>query len=445
MHAQKSARKILLMRNVLLKSIIMLLFAAGLSIDVMAQADVDSPYSLFGVGQVRDKSMNARLQGMGGTANALYGGGMINAENPASYAKIDSLAFLFDAGLYFKSSTFSTSNLSEKSANASFDYVSMAFGVMPWWRMALGVQPYSTSGYTMLVKSSVPEVGNIATRFKGAGGLNQAFLGNAFKIGKHVAVGANVHYVFGDTQTETTLYFPDSAYYIGTRRSVDLMVSSFMFDYGALCNFDVANDMHLSLGLTYTQKVRLKGKQTLFVRSFEEDIDTGVEFVIDTVSNQTNSTKITMPQGLGFGVALQKDNRWTLGADFNWMQWSKFAREGASDVLQDAWSVSAGGEFIPRHTSVTGYFSRVAYRIGGFYERGFICLPGNDGGEHHINKVGFTAGMSLPLPKTLSKVNLALEVGQYGTREAGLIQERYLKVNVGVSVYERWFMKRKYK
>ena len=152
-----------------------------------------------------------------------------------------------------------------------------------------------------------------------------------------------------------------------------------------------------------------------------------------------------MPQGLGFGVALQKDNRWTLGADFNWMQWSKFAREGASDVLQDAWSVSAGGEFIPRHTSVTGYFSRVAYRIGGFYERGFICLPGNDGGEHHINKVGFTAGMSLPLPKTLSKVNLALEVGQYGTREAGLIQERYLKVNVGVSVYERWFMKRKYK
>ena len=143
--------------------------------------------------------------------------------------------------------------------------------------------------------------------------------------------------------------------------------------------------------------------------------------------------------------ALQKDDRWTLGADFNWMQWSKFAREGASDVLQDAWSVSAGGEFIPRHTSVTGYFSRVAYRIGGFYERGFICLPGNDGGEHHINKVGFTAGMSLPLPKTLSKVNLALEVGQYGTRDAGLIQERYLKVNVGVSVYERWFMKRKYK
>jgi len=95
---------------------------------------------------------------------------------------------------------------------------------------------------------------------------------------------------------------------------------------------------------------------------------------------------------------------------------------------------------MPRHTSVSGYFTRVTYRIGGFYERGFLNLKG-----HNINKVGLTAGMSLPLPKTLSKVNLAVEIGQYGTREAGLIQERYIKANVGVSVFEHWFMKRKYR
>ena len=74
-----------------------------------------------------------------------------------------------------------------------------------------------------------------------------------------------------------------------------------------------------------------------------------------------------------------------------------------------------------------------------------IGLNGNDGKRYSITKVGVTAGMSLPLPRTLSKVNLALEMGQYGTREGGLIQERYAKVSVGVSVFERWFMKRKYK
>lgn len=428
-----------------MKYIMLVSLAVFFGINAFAQADVDSPYSLFGVGQVRDKSMNVRLKGMGGVANAMFGGGMINGENPAAYAKIDSLAFLFDAGFYFKTATFSTSSLSEKSNNASFDYVSMAFGLTSWWKMALGVQPYSTSGYTMLVSKVDPEVGSTVTRFKGKGGLNQAFWGNAFKIGKHFALGANAYYVFGNTKTETSLYFPDSIYYIGSRRSLDVMVRSFMFDYGMLFNTNLSKDLCLSLGLTYTQKIKLKGEQTLFIRSFEEDMDTEVEYIIDTVYSSSGSTKITMPQGIGFGVALQNGENWALGADFNWMQWSKFAREGANDVLQDAWSVSAGAEFTPKHTTISGYFSRVTYRLGGFYEHGFINLEGNDGVSHSINKVGVTVGMSLPLPRTLSKVNMALEVGQYGTREGGLIQEQYAKLSVGVSVFERWFMKRKYK
>ena len=432
------------MRTSSMKYIMLVSLAVFFGINAFAQADVDSPYSLFGVGQVRDKSMNVRLKGMGGVANAMFGGCMINGENPAAYAKIDSLAFLFDAGFYFKTATFSTSSLSEKSNNASFDYVSMAFGLTSWWKMALGVQPYSTSGYTMLVSKVDPEVGSTVTRFKGKGGLNQAFLGNAFKIGKHFALGANAYYVFGNTKTETSLYFPDSIYYIGSRRSLDVMVRSFMFDYGMLFNTNLSKDLCLSLGLTYTQKIKLKGEQTLFIRSFEEDMDTEVEYIIDTVYSSSGSTKITMPQGIGFGVALQNGENWALGADFNWMQWSKFAREGANDVLQDAWSVSAGAEFTPKHTTISGYFSRVTYRLGGFYEHGFINLEGNDGVSHSINKVGVTVGMSLPLPRTLSKVNMALEVGQYGTREGGLIQEQYAKLSVGVSVFERWFMKRKY-
>ena len=428
------------MRVSLLKSILFATLMACFGFEALAQADVDSPYSLFGVGQVRDKSMNVRLKGMGGVANAMHDIGMINTENPASYAKIDSLAFLFDAGFYFKSSNFSTSVQSERSNNASFDYVSMAFGLTQWWKMALGVQPYSVSRYTMMVNSEKPGIGSYTTRFKGTGGLNQAFWGNAFKLGKHLSIGANAYYVFGDTQTETTLYFPDSTYMIGSRRSVDVMVSSFMFDYGMLCDFDLGNELNLSLGVTYSQRVNLKGKETLFVRSIEVNPDTEIEYLIDTIANTTHSTKMAMPQGAGFGFLLQKNGRWSVGADFNWTQWSKFARQGASDALQDSWNVAVGAEFIPHHTSVSNYFTRVSYRFGGFYEHGYLKLN-----EYSINRLGVTAGMSLPLPKTQSKVNLAFELGQYGTREANLIQERYFRMNVGVSVFEHWFMKRKYR
>ena len=428
------------MRAIIFKSICVAALMAVFSIEALAQADVDTPYSLFGIGQVRDKSMNVRLKGMGGLANAMYDIGMINPENPASYARIDSLAFLFDAGFYFKSSNFSTSTLSERSNNASFDYVSMAFGLTQWWKMALGVQPYSVSRYIMTINSENSETGNYTTKFRGTGGLNQAFLGNAFKLGKHLSLGANVYYVFGDTQTETTLYFPDSLYMIGSRHCVDMMVSSFMFDYGLLCDFDLSNELNLSLGVTYSQPVSLKGTQTSFIRSIEVNTDTDVEYLIDTVANTTHSAKIRMPQGIGFGFVMQKKGQWSVGADFNWTQWSKFARQGVTDTLQNSWNVAVGAEFTPRHTSVSNYFTRVTYRFGGFYEHGYLNLNG-----HSINRMGVTAGMSLPLPKTMSKVNFAFELGQYGTREAGLIQERYVKMNVGVSVFEHWFMKRKYR
>lgn len=433
------------MRTIRLKAFLITMMSL-VCLGVFAQADVDSPYSLFGVGQVRGNAMNVRLKGMGGVANAMSSPGMINTGNPASLAKMDSLAFLFDAGVYFKTSAFSTYNKRERGANASFNYVALAFGLTDWWKTALGVQPYSTSGYKMVVDGYKEDVGSYSTVFKGSGGLNQAFWTNAFKLGKHFAIGANAYYVFGNTQAITTLYMPDSIYSIGSRRSLDMMASSFMFDYGLMFNAKVASDMTLSIGLTYDQSVKLRGTQTLFIRSIEEDMDTEVEYLIDTVY-YSGGTKahLTMPQGFGVGLALVKDKSWCFGADFNWTQWSHFAREGVTEDLNDSWRVAAGFEYMPSYSSISNYFRRAHYRIGGFYESGFLTLPGTDDGEHNINKIGVTAGISLPLPRSLSKVNLAFELGQYGTRDAGLIQERYLKFEVGVSVFERWFMKRKYK
>jgi hypothetical protein len=429
-----------IMKTTPLKTLLLTLFVVLTTTGVFGQADVESPYSLFGVGQLMGNPMNVKLKGMGSVGNAVSGGGLINIGNPATLAAMDSLAFLFDAGVYFKTSTFSTSNKSEHGANASFDYVAMAFGITDWWKTALGVQPYSTSGYKMVVSGYSEGMGSYNTVFRGSGGLNQAFWSNAFRIGKHFSIGANAYYVFGDTQNLTTIY-PDSTYILGSRRSVDMLVSSFMFDYGLVYNAKLGSDMHLSIGLTYDQSVRLRGKQTLFIRSIMETMDTDVEYLIDTVKYEVDgNAKLTMPQGFGLGFSMQKDNHWTFAADFNWTQWSHFAREGVTESLNDSWRVAAGFEFMPTYSSVSNYFRRAHYRVGANFEHGFLYLN-----DHYINKVGLTAGISLPLPRSLSKVNLAIEVGQYGTKQDGLIQERYLKFDVGVSVFERWFIKRKYK
>ncbi len=426
------------MKVAFFKNVLIVTLLAMLGATAFAQADVHSPYSMFGVGQLADKSMNVRLKGMGGLANAMHGVGLANTGNPASYAKIDSLAFLFDAGFYFKNATLSTSTNSERSSNASFDHVDMAFGLASWWKVAIGVQPYSTLGYKMVVDGLDENAGGYQTTFEGAGGLNRVLLGNAFKIGKHFAVGVNANYVFGDSETVTTLLFPDSTYRMGTRRGTDLMVSSFKFDYGLMFDTKMGTDYHLSIGLTYDHPVKLGGKQTSFFRTIAGDSE--VEYLIDTILYSTHDTKLTMPQGIGFGVVLQKNKRWSVGADFNWTQWSKFAREGATDTLSDAWRVAVGAEFTPTYSSVSNYFRRASYRIGGFYEHTYLNINGIN-----LSKIGVSAGIAMPLPRTLSTVNLAVEVGRLGTKEASLVQESYFKLDVGISVFEHWFMKRKYR
>lgn len=432
------------MKNGFSKKVILSALLALLCGGVFAQSNVDSPYSMFGLGQVRNKTMNTRLQGMGSVATALGGKNLINAANPASYAFIDTLSFLFDASFYAKSSTFSTSSLSEKASAASFDYVAMGLSLTRWWKVALGAQPYSNVGYNVVTSFYDEQLGNYNQTFKGEGGLNQVFIGNAFRLGDRFAVGANVNYVFGDSKSTTTLTYPDSTYLISSRRSRDVMISSFMFDYGLQYQQPLGNGLAFSAGVTYNQKVNLKGSQTIYLRSLEateDNTSTSAEYVIDTIFwDKNNDARFTMPQGFGVGVALHKSNRWTVAADFNWDQWSAFRRNGVNDSLQNAWRVAVGGEYIPTSSTVSNYWTKVTYRLGGFYEQTYLNINGQS-----INNIGVTGGMTFPLPRSLSRANLALEVGKCGTKSANLIQDNYVKLTIGVSIYERWFLKRKYK
>ena len=432
------------MKNRSHNKLILAAFVVLLYGSVFAQADVDSPYSMFGLGQVRDKSMNARLKGMGGVANAMYDKTMVNAENPASYAMIDTLAFLFDASMYAKSSNFSTSALAECASTAAFESVTMGFALTNWWKMAVGAQPYSNVGYNIVTSGYDEHSGNYSQYFQGDGGLNRVFWGNGFRLGKHFSVGANASYVFGDSKAITTLAYPDSTFVICSRRTRDIMISSFMFDYGLMFHGKVGKDLTLTLGATYDQKIKLKGSQSIYIRSMEAgdySSSSSAEYLIDTILYQTNNNAtLAMPHGVGFGVSLQKSNRWILGADFNWAQWSTFERNGVNQGLQDSWRLAFGGEFFPVSTTLSSYWTKMSYRVGGFYEQTYLNING-----HSINKLGVSAGVTLPVPKSLSRVNLGLEFGKCGTKSDNLIQEGYVNFTLGVSIFERWFVKRMYR
>jgi hypothetical protein len=60
-----------------------------------------------------------------------------------------------------------------------------------------------------------------------------------------------------------------------------------------------------------------------------------------------------------------------------------------------------------------------------------------------IKDFGITFGLSLPIGN-FSKANIGVEIGKLGTKNAGLIEEKYTNIMLGFSLSDIWFIKRKY-
>ena len=64
-----------------------------------AQNRINSPYSMFGPGEVRGNSLFQNMS-MGGIAQGFRSNVIVNHVNPASYTASDSLSFIFDAVIF---------------------------------------------------------------------------------------------------------------------------------------------------------------------------------------------------------------------------------------------------------------------------------------------------------------------------------------------------------
>ncbi|MDE5635203.1 MAG: hypothetical protein K2I52_02705, partial [Muribaculaceae bacterium] len=111
--------------------IILAAFAALATLSASAQNSVNSPYSRLGYGILSD-NVTSSQRGMGGVGYAMNSGRQINVMNPASYAAIDTLTFLFDMGGNLRQ-TWSTepatggSNVTGKDLSGGLDYITMQF------------------------------------------------------------------------------------------------------------------------------------------------------------------------------------------------------------------------------------------------------------------------------------------------------------------------------
>jgi hypothetical protein len=418
--------------------ILVFLVCAGI---LVSAQKINSPYSYYGLGQLHGKNINTPLLSMGGVSIGMWDPTMVNPGNPASYATFDSTSFLFEAAIIGNFVTHRTQFQTENSNYATLNYVFFGFPVTDWWRTTLGVMPFSKVGYDINVIVPVDEFSDVVNDLSGDGGINRFFWGNGFNLTKNLRVGIDASFLYGQATRSSMVYFPDSSNIFSTKGNLSSRGAGFVFDYGIQYDFHIGEEDILTLGLIYSNPFYVNTEREYIVYTLTGGFNGDVEFPQDTIVYQPKERGLTLiPSKVGFGFMYKHGQTLTVGGDFEWGNWDKFESFGTRDSLNNAYRMALGVQYVPRHTSISGLFQRMAYRIGVRYDNSYLHLLDND-----INEYGISFGFGIPLKKSRTMIDLGVEVGRRGTTDNSLIQENFVNISFGVSIFEQWFQKRRYR
>jgi len=408
------------------------------SADLHSQSKINSPYSMFGPGEVKGNEYFRNL-GMGGISQGFRSNLSVNYLNPASYTAIDSLSFVFDGTVFSHLYHQKLANQEQISLNSTLGNMNFAFPVTRKWKVAMGLLPWSQVGYKITDFQQDDINGRINYLYEGSGGINQVYFGNGFNLYKGLSVGINASYLFGKTENRD-LASSDSVGFYRTAWSYANKIGGLMFSYGLQWEIPISASQKLTLGATYTDVARLNIQQNRYIYR-----NLSVSPVLDTLSiSPDNKGTMEIPANISAGAFMNFNSRIGAGIDYSMQNWSEYKTFNQTHNLNDAYQIRFGMMYRPRVETFSGYFRRLEYRAGLRYGKSFLTLADRSGANQDFSELGISFGTSLPIKRSLSSLNFGFEFSQRNSGSADLISENYYRFNIGINVYERWFLKRKF-
>ncbi|WPR72543.1 hypothetical protein SLW70_05245 [Flavobacterium sp. NG2] len=387
-----------------------------------AQEGSSSPYSFYGIGEVRFKGTaeNRAMAGIAVEQDSIH----INLQNPASFASLKLTSFTL--GGTFNTSTLKTDSKSESAQRSTLDY--MAVGLpLGKFGVGFGLIPYSSVGYK--IRKFTDESSTTGSTYTSTGGVNKVFLGLGYKLSSKLSIGADVNYNFGTIEVINSQLIENVQ--SGTRETNSAKMSGVNFNIGTMYQAKLTKTLNFYSSLNYTFANDLNSENSRVIVTSSESV---------TVEQADRTLPFASKVSLSAGIGQAK--KWLLAA--------KIAVQGASDIsnsyndlsnvsYERAESYNVGGYYIPDYASFTNYAKRIVYRGGLKFEKTGLVVN-----SESINNLGLTLGLGMPITGTFSNINIGFELGKKGTTSSGLIQENYANISVGLSLNDKWFEKRKF-
>ncbi len=447
---------------------------------LFAQFDSQSQFSYYGLGIVQ-KNLIQSGSAMGGVYHSLRDSNALNYANPAALSAIDVTQFLLGGELNVNFMQ------SGRGMNVYLNQLGLGLPIMKRknvsWGMHLGFSPYSHVAYKSTDSTRAIYGNDTILEYKinqGVGGLNKVSLGNGVRIGKNVSLGVNLHYIFGTTYRNNSLYIDPSSGYLSSVLQNKVRIDAFSADVGFQYfqpilikkrykpeggdtikrkNWPYKTEkIYVIVGGTYNIGTPLNARSELMaIQTVGNSINGGVDANQDTLFIQpTKRSVLHLPHFIGGGISFKKPEVWTVAFEFNYGIWKDFVYPSqSSSVFKNSWSVNAGVEFSPnykgREFGKNRFFKNIIYRFGGSYGNPYLNPDGNA-----VDEIYGSFGLGLPLgfvrvfdqelnPKIItSYINIGIQGGYIKSRNNGVFNQSYIRFSIGITLKDQWFVKRKF-
>ncbi len=397
---------------------------------VFAQT-ISSPYTNYGIGETNDFSLqhNTIMGGLGiGSPENLH----INTLNPAW--SVRNYLTTFQVGFTGDFRNYSDEEESFTNQTGGLRYMAISFPLKRLkWVSNVSLLPFSTVEYDIVGTDVIPETNEIVQNdLSGSGGLSQLSWSHGIKIYKDFSLGLRATYIFGAIfTTEQNAIFDDTqttTQGFSVRLNQETNYRDLAYGVSFAGRYKIADGRFLNFGAIYDLPAELQGE-----RSSEIIRGNASALILD----QGMTVSYQLPSTIGVGFSYDRPNKLVLGLDVSFRNWEGVNTEDVWE-LRNTLNIALGGKWVPDFQSVNSYLQRVVYRFGiNFNQVPYII------NDTRINEFGINFGVSLPV-SSVSNLDVGFRFGQRGTTDNNLLREDFVQVVFGLTINDRWFIKRRF-
>jgi hypothetical protein len=408
----------------LMKIFLTTLLSALLLFDLQAQ-DNNSPYSLLGIGDLKDGFLN-RTSGMASTGIAYRNNRYLILNNPASLSALDNQFFAGEIGVTGKFVNYAGGPVSptqNTSSDIIFGGFSLGTKIFKHWGSAVGLTPYSSENYEYGSVKPLGYGGDAVPSYnEGFGGINKVYWANSYEFFHHLSIGITSSYLFGSINTKNILRDPaGSGIYIS--KSDNTFYSNFYFDYGLQYYTAINKNWDVSIGLVYANPGELNTDRQINVLNIDSIV----------IRNKETIGTYKIPAAYGGGLALTKNKKYTFLADYRFQNWGIQTTNTGNYSYENSQRASIGFEISKKRVAYNTAFETSFLQAGLYYNKSYVIINGKP-----IEDMGATVGFGVNARRSPLSLNVSLQYGIRGTTANNLIKENYAAISFIFSYRDFW-------